>query len=53
MFRTDTLRYVISVGIEFVSRATNVSNKQFLFLEQESPPNWFDVETIEKWRKMG
>jgi hypothetical protein len=21
--------------------------------DQESPPHWFDVETIEKWRKMG
>jgi hypothetical protein len=21
--------------------------------EQECPPNWFDVETIEKWRKLG
>jgi hypothetical protein len=21
--------------------------------DQESPPNWFDVETIEKWRKLG
>jgi hypothetical protein len=37
----------------FVSAAANVSNQQFFFLEQASPPNRFSVKTLEKWKAMG